>query len=601
MKSIKKLALLTLIAPMMAAVYSCDDAFEPAVENFKSEGQIKDMPSWAAGLLGHAYISNPLDQSAIGWSFTEVATDDAVSNDPNNNYLKMATGAWRADNNPLSNWQHLRASWQYINKIIELAPDVTWANDPVASKLYEMRFKGDAYGMRALYMYHLLMRNAGWTADGQLLGVPILLSSEDQNSEFNVPRKTFVECYEQIKADVEKCIELLPEDYGDLPKGQEVPKKYTDLGATRDVYDRVFGDHAKNRMNPKVARAVLAQAALLAASPAYSAGSGITWETAANLSGEVLKQLGSNPIAVIDTTGNAWYEASKTSLEKLVAGTNRKEFLWRSNKDESNDLEKDNYVPTLYGKGRINPSQNLVDAFPMANGYPITDERSNYDPQNPYANRDPRLDLYIIHNKSTYQGKEIITAADGTDDNALGKNTQTSTRTGYYLKKLLIPDLNCKSGSETKSYHIKPWMRYTEMFLNYAEAVNEAWGPTSKGNANVSPKEIIKVIRERAGIHVGEIDPYLEECAASKEKMRELIRNERRLELCFEGFRFWDLRRWKVDLTKLNETVKGMRIEGNTYTVFDVETRKYEPYMYYCPIPYNETVKYSNLVQNQGW
>lgn len=589
------------MVPVMASMTSCDDAFEPAVENFKDMGQLKDMPSWAAGLLGHAYISNPLDQSAIGWSFTEVATDDAVSNDPNNGYLKMATGAWRADNNPLSNWQHLRASWQYINQVIEVSPEVAWANDEIASKLYADRFQGDAYGMRALYMYHLLLRNAGWTADGQLLGVPILLSSESVTSNFNLPRNTFQECYDQIKADVEKCCELLPEDYGDINSEAEVPAKFKAMGASMATFNRVFGDHAKNRMNPKVARAILAQAALLAASPAYADGTTVSWADAAQLSGEVLKQLGNSPLTKIDPTGSVWYTQPQGDMKKIVAGYNRDEFLWRSNKDESHGLEGDNFVPTLYGKGRINPSQNLVDAFPMANGLPITDPTSGYDSQNPYANRDPRLDMYIIHNKSSYKGAEIITAVDGTDDNALGKNTQTSTRTGYYLKKFLVEDVNCNPSSTTEGIHLKPWIRYTEMFLNYAEAANEAWGAKNGGTVGITAYDVIKKIRERAGIHVNETDPYLDECAQSKEKMRELIRNERRLELCFEGFRFWDLRRWKVDLAKLNETVKGMKITGDHYEVFDVETRSYTENMYYCPIPYAETVKFSNLTQNKGW
>ena len=80
--------------------------------------------------------------------------------------------------------------------------------------------------------------------------------------------------------------------------------------------------------------------------------------------------------------------------------------------------------------------------------------------------------------------------------------------------------------------------------------------------------------------------------------MRELIRNERRLELCFEGFRFWDLRRWKADL---NETVKGMKIEAGKYSVVDVEKRDYKDYMFWGPIPYSETLKFDQLIQNKGW
>lgn len=589
------------MTPMMVSLTSCDDLFEPAVENHKDMTQLEDMPTWAVGLLGHAYISNPLGQGANDWTWTEVGTDDAVSNDVSNSYRRMAEGGtWRADNNPLDRWQYLRASWQYINQCIEIFPTVDWAIDPVAKELYKMRFMGDAYGMRALYMYHLLITHAGWTEDGQLLGVPILTESETVSSDFNKPRNTFQECLAQLNADVEMTIELLPEDYGDISNEAEVPAKYRQKGATADTYTRVFGDHAKNRMSARVAKAVRAQAALLAASPAYSAGSGVTWEQAANLLAQVLKDgLGSNPVANIDPTGNVWY-TDQDGLKNLVAGTNRAEFLWRSNKSEDIDLETNQFPPTLYGNGRVNPSQNLVDAFPMANGLPITDPNSGYDPQDPYANRDPRLDLYIIHNGTVFKGVEIITAADGEDNNALNKFDGRSTRTGYYLKKFLVENVNANPNSKTNGIHVKPWIRYTEIFLDYAEAANEAWGPKNGGSNGFTAYDIIKAIRQRAGVG-GDDDPYLEECASDQSKMRELIRNERRLELCFEGFRFWDLRRWKVDLSKLNETVKGMQIEGETYTVINVEERKYKDYMYHGPIPYSEVLKFNALLQNKGW
>ena len=602
MRKIAKVAILSLITPMMVTLTSCDDLFDPAVENHKNMEQLKDMPSWAVGLLGHAYISNPLGQGANDWTWTEVATDDAVSNDVNNSYRKMTAGTWRADNNPLDRWQYLRASWQYINQCLEIFPKVDWAADQVASELYKMRFMGDAYGMRALYMYHLLIAHAGWTADGQLLGIPILTESEDINSDFNKPRNTFKECLDQLNADVEKAIELLPENYGDVTNDAEVPAKYRSLGANADIYSRVFGVHAANRMSARIAKAVRAQAALLAASPAYSAGSGVTYEQAANLMAQVMKDgLGSNPIAKLDATGNVWY-TDQDGLKNLVAGTNRAEFLWRSNKSEDADLETNQFIPTENGNGRVNPSQNLVDAFPMANGLPITDPNSGYDPQNPYANRDPRLDLYIIHNNSTYKGKTIVTAVDGSDNNAMNKFDGKSTRTGYYLKKFLVEDVTYtpSTGKWTNGFHIKPWIRYTEIFLDYAEAANEAWGPKGSASNGFSAYDVIKAIRQRAGVG-GSDDTYLEKCAGNKDSMRELIRNERRLELCFEGFRFWDLRRWKVDLNKLNETVKGMEVKNNVYKVVDVETRNYKDYMYYGPIPYSETLKFDALIQNQGW
>ena len=594
MKNILK-HIITLLVVFVIVLTSCQDVFEPAVENHKDVDDLYNMPGWATGLLGHAYISNPLGS----WSFNDVATDDAVSNDPNNNYRSMATGSWRANNNPLDRWQYLRASWQYLNQFIHIVDDVGWAADPLVADMFRDRMKGDAYGMRALYMYHLLLHHGGWSESGELLGIPIVTEPEDLNSDFNLPRNTFQECIEHLYADVDSALMFLPEDYGDITSNDQVPAKYRSVGVTAGQYTRVFGDNAKNRMSARIAKAVRAQASLLAASPAYSAGTNISWEAAANNMAEVLGGLGSNPVAELDPTGNIWYSSSQT-IQNLPAGVNPKEILWRGNKEQNLNLERDNYPPTLYGSGRINPTQNLVDAFPAINGYPIDDPQSGYNPNNPYQNRDPRLDTYIIRNGSTAgpQNDVITTAVDGGDNNALNK-VETSTRTGYYMKKLLVQSVNANPNSETPGYHYKPFIRYTEIFLGYAEAANEAWGPTGTGPNNYSAYDVIKAIRQRAGIGVTSTDFYLEQVKNDKEKMRELIHNERRIELCFEGFRFWDLRRWKKDITEL---AKGMSITGNNHTIIDqVERRAYSDYMYHGPIPYDEVVKFSNLVQNKGW
>lgn len=597
MKKRKIVSIIALFALFSVVQTGCEDMFEPATENHKDNSDLINMPSWATGLLGHAYIGNPLG----GWSFTDVATDDAVSNDPNNAYRLMANGAWRANNSPMSRWQNWRASWQYLNQFIDIADDVNWAADPLVAQMFRDRMKGDAYGMRALYMYHLLMHHAGPSeVDGQMLGIPIVTEPEDLYSDFNLPRSSFQESIDQLFADVDSAIAMLPDHYGELENDALVPEKYRELGINKDRYNRVFGDNGKNRMSALIARAVRAQAALLAASPAYASGSTLTWADAADYMAEVLVDgLGSNPVAELDPTGNEWY-ANNTAIRNLPAGVNPKEILWRGNKEENLNLERDNYPPTLFGSGRINPTQNLVDAFPMANGYPIGDPSSNYDPNDPYADRDPRLAKYIIINGSNAgpQNTAINTAADGGDNNALNR-TSTSTRTGYYMRKLLNHSVNANPNSETPGFHYKPFIRYTEIFLGYAEAANEAWGPTGTGSHGFSAYDVIKAIRERAGLGMNGGDPYLEAVKLDKDLMRELIHNERRLELSFEGFRFWDLRRWKKNIT---EPAKGMSISGGNYTVLpQVEIRAYQEHMYYGPVPYDEVNKFSNLIQNAGW
>ena len=278
----------------------------------------------------------------------------------------------------------------------------------------------------------------------------------------------------------------------------------------------------------------------------------------------------------------------------ISKGKDQKEAIWRNARGASLSLESRVFPPSLYGKGDVNPTQNLVDVFPMVNGFPINDPQSLYNPTKPYENRDPRLSLYILYNNSVLRGENIKTEAGG-GINAKDSIPQ-STRTGYYLRKLLREDVNLNPVGPSAKDHYNMHMRYTELYLIYAEAANEAWGPDGTGPHAYSSKDVLRAIRKRAGIK--QPDLYLNSIS-SKEEMRKLIRNERRIELCFEGFRFWDLRRWKEDLT---DPAKGVNINGNNHTVVQVEDRKYDnSYMIYGPLPDTEVLKYNALIQNKGW
>ncbi len=561
---------------------SCDDLLDPAIENNRGLEEMYGEAEFAQGILLNGYTRLPNN----GWSFSDVATDDAVSNDNGNNYLKIATGQWASNFNPLDQWRNSKAAIQYLNIFLQEADKVAWAKDEYVSELFRQRLKGEAYGLRALFMYYLLQAHSG-ISEGRLLGVPIVTEPEGTNSNFNIPRNTFEECMQQLYSDVAKAEQLLPLDFEDASM---LPSGYDDL----EAYNRVFGFYARQRMTARIAKAVRAQAALLAASPAYSSNNSTTWEDAANYAGELLNLNGG--VLGLASNGNTWY-TNVNEMSDLGTGVNPPEIIWRTDIGDSNNLEADNFPPSIYGKGRVNPTQNLVDAFPMANGFPITDAASNYNPANPYENRDPRLKTYILVNGGTagVNNTSINTAIDGTTNDALNK-VETSTRTGYYLKKLLRQDVNLNPTSQTSQRHYKPRIRYTEIYLIYAEAANEAWGPTGTGQLGFSAYDVIAAIRQRAGI--AQPDLYLESVKGDKVTMRELIRNERRLELCFEGFRFWDLRRWKENLT---ETAKGIKIENGIYNDINVENRVFDGYMNYGPIPYSEILKFDALKQNNGW
>lgn len=595
-----------LYLTVLLTMCSCQDMFEPADENNRQEDAMYEESKYAAGLLMYGYSRLPYSTSTE----TDVATDDAVTNNTNSNFLNMATGTWSSERDPMSKWNSCKDGIQYVNKFLTIVDKVKWA--PSAASKQQMfidRQKGEAYGLRALFYYNLLQAHGGYADDDILYGVPLLTEPEDGSSDFNQPRALFSDCVKLCFADCDSAMKYLPMDYIDVTS-EEIPAKYKALGAETTGYNLVFGTRSRGLMSGKIAEAIKAQVALLAASPAFRDQSDVTSAEAAVLCANVLKRIGG--LEGFDETGNIWYK-NKTKLEP--SASEMPEILWRADRSKDASQERENFPPTLYGNGRVNPSQNLVDAFPMRNGRPITDPKSGYDPKNPYANRDLRLDDNILYNGMTFRKTVIITGTYPNENDESLDNINygnTSTRTGYYLKKLLRDDVSPLQSSLVEQQHIYPRIRYTEIFLAYAEAANDAWGPKADPTGvGFTAYDVIKAIRGRAGLGTDEYglplpdgDAYLEECASDQAKMTNLIRNERRIELCFENKRFWDLRRWKMPL---DETVKGVMIDRNdegelSYTIIDVEERKYDnSYQWYGPIPKGEVLRWSNLKQNKGW
>lgn len=566
------------------------DLLTPLDDNHITPEDIAGNPLFAEGILMNAYTRLP----TTTYSFSEVATDDAVTNDKASPFLYMATGAWSAFNNPMDQWNNAYTAIMYLNRFLSQVDSQTWSSlSKDRQTMFRDRLKGEAYGLRALFYFNLLQAHAGIASNGQLMGVPIITDALDANSDFKKPRNTFDDCMKQIYNDLTEAEKYLPLDYANISSASQMPARYS--GMSIEDYKTVFGDVDRQRVSGRIVKGIRAKAALLAASPAFNPqGTATKWEDAANYAGDVLSRIGG--IGGLDAQGGLFYTSSNVDKININAATpvDQKEMLWRGSIATSNNLEIANFPPTLFGNGRVNPTQNLVDAFPMANGYPITDMvNSGYVATNPYNGRDPRLKNYVLVNGGTMSSKTIYTKIDNPTSDAVNI-LPTSTRTGYYLRKLLREDVNANPTSSSVQKHYPVHIRYTEIFLIYAEAANEAWGPDGMGTFGFSARQVIAAIRKRAGIT--QPDNYLTS-VTSQSDMRKLIRNERRLELSFEGFRFWDLRRWKEVLT---EPAKGVIINNNVYSYNPVENRQYADYMNYGPIPYNEALK-ENLQQNKGW
>ncbi len=267
--------------------------------------------------------------------------------------------------------------------------------------------------------------------------------------------------------------------------------------------------------------------------------------------------------------------------------------------------------------GQTNPSQELVDAFQMKNGLPISDPTSGYDPNNPYANRDPRLAASVFYHGSEFseiqplKGEPFIdmewnNGNEGPGDP--GKFHGAASITGYLVKKFANP-ADGFSPQEDRSVSSWQELRFAEVLLIYAEAANEADGPSNK------VYDAINKIRTRAGM------PDVP-AGLSKEQMRDYIRHERRIEFVFENHRWWDLIRWGTADEVLNGYVPhGVKVERKAnapskadqpqlfdpqflkYTIFELQGRdQVFPQSYFKqPIPQGELDKNTNLKQNPGY
>lgn len=249
----------------------------------------------------------------------------------------------------------------------------------------------------------------------------------------------------------------------------------------------------------------------------------------------------------------------------------------------------------------------MAEAYPMLDGKPINEsEKYPYDPLHPNVGRDPRFANSIIYNGcavtsgNDYKHQVITAKGSGSTSDAI----YAGTPTGYYIHKFI-------HRKAAANYWIappqsRPLIRYAEILLNYAEAINEYYGPDyteTIGGKELSPYVVLKSIRKRAGIEAGSDGMYGLKAGMTQDEMREAIRLERRIEFAFEGLRFYDVRRWMITDQTDNKAMHGLEITTQnsgkqTYRTTTVRTHVFRKAMYFWPIPYQEVVKSKDLVQN---
>ena len=192
-----------------------------------------------------------------------------------------------------------------------------------------------------------------------------------------------------------------------------------------------------------------------------------------------------------------------------------------------------------------------------------------------------------------------------------GANAQPNpdaTKTGYYLKKYVNHNISFEPGAPTaKAQHNWIIFRYGEVLLNYAEAMINAYGDFSYTNEKCNMKAIdaVNQIRQREGVRLPKLSTNL-----TPEEFLIKVKKERRVEMAFEGQRFWDLRRWKELEQHLN--IYGIKIVKNEEGKFEygennnmkpqlIKTLEFDEKMYFYPFNQKELFKNQNLKQNPGW
>jgi len=561
------------LAAAAVVLASCADKMDYKEYSVYDEDYVKTTFARAAGLVTSVYNDLDYDFGNYSGAMLSSATDESVYSHAGNAIEKFYDGGWSAtNNNDASLWTKCWRGISYANLFLDKFKDETFEEyltdlDYKAELHQYQNLQYEARFLRAYY-YFLLVRSFG--------GVPLINSYMEADEANKQPRVSSDEIFQFINQECTAIQDVIVEDYSNLGNLQLKSKNET------------------GRVNNLCVLALKARAALYYASPLFNTNSDKNrWQQAAQANKEL-----------IDACRNRGMKLSKdySSLFQKDNWQNSEECIFvRRIVAKSNSFEKYNFPIGLENAGGGNcPTQNLVDAYEMTNGLPITDPNSGYDPQNPYAGRDARLAMTVAVNGEQWPNNVLETFVGG----ANGQPIAYATTTGYYLKKYVNKSLTIGALNATSEQHHWVTFRLAEFYLNYAEAMLNLTGSgyeTASG-LNMTAAQALNTVRTRAG------QPNIATDLTASQ-FEERLENERFVELAFEGHRFYDLRRWKKAGEQKYRTIKSMQITKNadgsfTYTPqSDSQTRSYwDDKMLLFPIAQSEILKSGGvLTQNEGW
>lgn len=556
--SLKYIKTILLAFLFTLSIAGCDDFLDTSLDRNPTSETIATNRNTLWN-LGNAFYS-PISYgfSTIDNNIFASASDEALQTAVSSSVLYFNKGIINEGVNPLfylyqNYYEGIRAANYFLDYVKDgKGEELLKLNRNIENDIYSyMRdvaslnwYIAEAHIAKAYY-YSELIKMYG--------GVPIIEKTIEVSANEKISRSSYDEVVDYIVKEIDNYS-------GDLAVDWE------------DDADR------KGRFTLGVALAIKSRVLLHAASPLHNPEGNLEkWRKAAEAAHDLIDN------DELDYNLDPNYRTYFTGANSLLSS----ETIYVVRRGVSNTMEMNNYpIATAGGYSGVTPSHDLVSAYEYI---------SEPDLNDPYANKDPRLKASIVTNGSTWNGRIIDQTAGGTDD----MSKANSSRTGYYLKKFLTDNLNLIQGQTAQHNWIV--FRYGEVLLNYAEAMNEAFGPTVIPEGfTLSALDALNMVRNRASNELPIVS------ASSKEDFKKVVKHERRVELAFEDHRYWDLLRWKDAIQVLNKPIKGVKVikngTGVDYIEYEVAERVFEDRNYYLPFLRSEIVNsQGTLKQNDGY
>lgn len=550
-----KIAILLLSADLLTTT-SCDFMDCDESDNYtlqEIQGSYNRVKQFVTSIYGYL----PSDFCNTHGAMLDATTDDAIHVYESSAIQRIVNGTWSAnytvDDKFAYYYNAIHDANYYLTTLSGLTFD-TWENGDdyqdwmqnYDNYQYQVRF------LRAYFYFELVRRYQN---------VPLITKPLSQTETNQIEPSS---AQEVLKFIINECTEIAP----------KLPIKSTSIAQAEN-----------GRATRAMAMALKSRAALYAASPLYSTnGDNAKWTEAAKASHDIIASAGELGLG-LDTYANLFKSKNYNSKEVILCrptGT-------------SKTFEQANYPMGVTGGNTTTCStENLASAFEMKDGRAF-DWNDPTMKANPYKDRDPRFYLTIVHNGMLWPAKKAVDISEG---GANGLPLTNATTTGYYLRKYVDNSISFEAGSTTAATHHN-WIlfRYAEVLLNYAEAMIHVNGNCDYKDATytMSAREALNAVRKRAGIP--------EVAACSQDDFLTRVKHERRVEMAFEGQRFWDLRRWKnLDETKNIYAVRITHHDGVlSYEKTLLSERSVSNKLYFYPIANVELFKNKKLVQNSGW